>query len=140
MEKNTFSDHINIQVTIDVDIKYKKMEYHNVRRTNYKRVKDCISKEIGKVTNVEELLTLIKSTMDRYTIFKRLRTRGHPWITEEVMTAIRKKNDMYKKLRQTKFKDRLLADRYKETKNQVNATIKKAKREYNDKEVHRIRK
>lgn len=46
------------------------------------------------------------------------------------MKLMRNKNNMYKKLKQQNFSDLELYNKYKVIKNEVNKTIKKAKRDY----------
>lgn len=79
--ENTFSDHNTLLVHVDVNITLAKMDYYMVKKIDYEKVKQSINNKIGDIEGIEQLTTLIESTLKQNTNYKRLRTRGHLWIT-----------------------------------------------------------
>lgn len=75
------------------------------------------------------LLTHVQSCTDKHKCKKVIASEKNPWLTDRLLTEMRKRDNLYRKTKRQRFNTKLLA-RYKKFCNQLNSQLKGAKRNY----------
>ena len=138
--ETTITDHYTIILNLNLDSKIKienksKNTYYII---DYKKLQELISQEnwddIYKNSNVEEITNLlirkIQNSIDKSKKFinKKTTYKIKPWITEGIIISINKRNKLKKQL--ILNNNLTLLNNYKNYRNTLNKTIKKAKQSY----------
>ncbi len=88
--------------------------------------------EIDINTKFEMLSSALKSVLDKHMPLKKLsrkeeRLKAKPWITRGILRSIKTRNQLYKILVKTNFKDRKLLSKYKKFRNKLTHIKQKSK-------------
>lgn len=101
------------------------MKYYLLKRVDYTKIKKYIKTIVHDIDTLKKITTVIKTTVDKFTIYQKVRTSGHNWVTQPILTAINSKNELFRKLKQQNFSDPTVLTRHKGQKNQVTSLVRK---------------